>query len=111
LLFGNLQYDQLHARLFGITKWCTATYNVPANVQALMSKAVPVIEFKFRDPIQCLKGMLERGPLSADPDAMAFQPEPSMYYDDFVNGERIERIYSKLPRNTYALTCVLYFDR
>jgi hypothetical protein len=101
----------MHARMFGKTKWRTATYNVPTNVQALMSKAVPYISFKFRDPIQCLMGMLERGPLSADPDTMAFQPEPSLYYDDFVNGERIERIYGKPPRNTYALTCVLYFDR
>jgi hypothetical protein len=40
----------MHARLFGITKWRTATYNVPLNVQALMSKAVPLIKFKYRDP-------------------------------------------------------------
>jgi hypothetical protein len=101
----------MHARLFGITKWRTATYNVPLNVQALMSKAVPLIKFKFRDPVACLLGMLERGPLSADRGAMAFNPEASMYYDDFVNSERIARIYAKLPRNTYALTCVLYFGR
>ena len=101
----------MHAALFGITKWRAATYNVPLNVQALMSKAVHQIKFKFRDPVACLLGMVTRGPLSADRDAMAFKPEASMYYDDFVNGERIARIYAKLPRNTYALTCVLYFDR
>jgi hypothetical protein len=102
---------ELHARLFGTIEWRTAAYNVPFNVQELMSKPVSSIKFKFRNPVACLIGMLERGPLSGDPRNMAFHPEPSIYYDDFAHGARIERIYAKLPHNAYALTCVLYFDR
>ena len=101
----------MHARIFGATIWRVAEYNVSLRVQQLMSNPLPTITFRFRDPVDCILGLLKGGPLSAKTKNMAFTPEASPFYDDYVNGERIERIYAKLPPNTHALTCVLYFDR
>ena len=101
----------MHTHVYGATTWRVAEYNVPLPVQQLMSIPLRTIMFRFRHPVDCLIGLLKGGPLSAKKRNMAFTPEPSPYYDDFVNGERMERIYAKLPPNTHALTCILYFDR
>ncbi len=82
-----------------------------AQVMALMSKPIDTITFKFRNPVRCLRGLLQSGPLAAEKSNLAFRPEPSPFYDDYVHGERLQRIYAKLPTNTDALTCILYFDR
>ena len=55
--------------------------------------------------------LAEGGPLAAEKSNLGFRPEPSAFYDDFVHGERLQRIYEKLPPNTDALTCIMYFDR
>ena len=101
----------MHQRMYGSMSWCIAEFPVPPDVQALMSKAVDKITFRFRNPVACLRGLLEGGPLAAEKSNLAFRPEPSAFYDDFVHGERLQRIYEKLPPNTDALTCIMYFDR
>ena len=101
----------MHQRMYGSIIWRTAEFPVPPDVQLLLSKPIDKITFRFRNPVACLRGLLEGGPLAADNCNLAFRPEPSAFYDDFVHGERLERIYAKLPPNTDALTCILYFDR
>jgi hypothetical protein len=101
----------MHGRIYGSMKWQTAEFPVPLGVKALMSKPIDTITFQFRNPVTCLRGMLQSGPLAAEKTNLAFRPEPSPFYDDYVRGERMERIYAKLPPNTDALTCILYFDR
>ncbi len=89
----------------------TAVFPVPMDVQRLMSVPVAVIKFKFLDPVECLIRLLTAGPLSADMANMAFKPRiyPGIY-EDFVDGERLKRVYAALRPGCSALTSVLFFD-
>ena len=89
----------------------SAQFIVPADVQALMSVAIPSLTFKFLDPVECLMRLLTVGPLSAVMANMAFEPRlHHPYYEDFVDGERLKRIYAALRPGSFALTSVLFFD-
>ena len=89
----------------------TAQFPVPMDVQELMSVPVPFLTFKFLDPVECLIRLLTTGPLAADMDNLAFKPRLQHgYYEDFVDGDRLKRIYAALQPGSFALTSVLFFD-
>ena len=89
----------------------TAEFPVPMDVQELMSVPTAVLTFKFLDPVECLIRLLTVGPLSADMDNMAFKPRLNHgFYEDFVDGERVKRVYAALRPGCSALTSVLFFD-
>jgi hypothetical protein len=89
----------------------TVEFPVPIDVQELMSVRTPLLTFKFLDPVECLIRLLTVGPLSANMDNLAFAPRHNhAFYEDFVDGERIKRIYDALRPGTSALTSVLFFD-
>jgi hypothetical protein len=50
------------------------------------------------------------GPLASNPENLVFYPEDKPYYDDFVHGDKVKRIYKALPTGTAALTSLLFFD-
>ena len=71
----------------------TAEFPVPMDVQELMSVKTPLLT----DPVECLIRLLTVGPLSSNMDNLAFGPRRNhSYYEDFVDGERIKRIYAAL---------------
>ena len=89
----------------------TVEFPVPMDVQELMSVRTPFLTFKFLDPMECLIRLLTVGPLSANMDNLAFAPRRNYgFYEDFVDGERLKRIYDALPPGASALTSVLFFD-
>ena len=89
----------------------TVEFPVPTDVQALMSVSTPKLTFKFLDPVECLIRLLTVGPLSANMDNLAFAPRRNYgFYEDFVDGERLHRIYAALQPGAAALTSVLFFD-
>ncbi len=89
----------------------TVEFPVPMDVQELMSVRTPLLTFKFLDPVECLIRLLTVGPLSANMDNLAFAPRRNYgFYEDFVDGERLKRIYDALRPGTSALTSVLFFD-
>ena len=89
----------------------TAQFTIPMDVQELMSVPVPFLTFKFLDPVECLIRLLTTGALSADMDNLAFKPRLQHgFYEDFVDGERLKRVYAALRSGTFALTSVLFFD-
>ena len=88
-----------------------AEFPVPLDVQQLMSVPTALLTFKFLDPVQCLIRLLTVGPLSADMANMALEPRlHHSYYEDFVDGERLKRVYAALGPGLSALTNVLFFD-
>ena len=89
----------------------TVEFPVPMDVQELMSVRTPFLTFKFLDPVECLIRLLTVGPLSANMDNLAFAPRRNYgFYEDFVDGERLHRIYAALQPGAAALTSVLFFD-
>ena len=89
----------------------TVEFPVPMDVQELMSVRTPFLTFKFLDPVECLIRLLTVGPLSANMDNLAFAPRRNYtFYEDFVDGERVKRIYDALRPGTSALTSVIFFD-
>ena len=89
----------------------TIEFPVPMDVQELMSVRTPFLTFKFLDPVECLIRLLTVGPLSANMDNLAFAPRRNYaFYEDFVDGERLKRIYDALRPGASALTSVLFFD-
>ncbi len=117
----------------------TADFPIPMDKQELMSVRTPWLTFKFLDPVECLFRLLIAGPLSADMANMAFRPRLQhpwyayycgdlgctvfccvlyltcisrclLRYEDFVDGERVKRIYAALQPGLSALTGVLFFD-
>ena len=89
----------------------TVEYPVPIDVQELMSVPTTVLTFKFLDPVECLIRLLTVGPLSADMANMSFKPRRQhFFYEDFVDGERLKRVYAALQPGADALTSVLFFD-
>jgi hypothetical protein len=89
----------------------TVEFPVPMDVQELMSVRTPFLTFKFLDPVECLIRLLTVGPLSANMDNLAFAPRRNYtFYEDFVDGERVKRIYDALRPGASALTSVLFFD-
>ena len=52
----------------------TATFDVPMDVQELMSVPTSALTFNFLDPVECLIRLLTVGALSADMGNMAFTP-------------------------------------
>ncbi len=101
---------QLHEAIFGESVWREVTLQVPENVQASMSERSTSLTFRFLDPVQCLIRLLTRGPLSSDMANIALFPKESRYYSDFVDGNKMKRIYTALPTGSAALTSVLFFD-
>jgi hypothetical protein len=103
-----------------------------------MSVRTATLTFNFLDPVECLIRLLTVGPLSADMGNMAFTPRlnHSWYdgllhpkcmsvwvcyvcnlclilcvrYEDFVDGDRLKRVYAALRPGSSALTAVLFFD-
>ena len=65
---------QTHASLFKSITVRTAEFNVPMDVQELMSIPSATLTFKFLDPVECLIRLLTVGALSADMSNMAFTP-------------------------------------
>ena len=89
----------------------TVEFPVPTDVQALMSVSTPMLTFKFLDPVECLIRLLTVGPLSANMDNLAFAPRRNYgFYEDFIDGDRVKRIYDALRPGESALTSVLFFD-
>ncbi len=89
----------------------TVEYPVPMDVQELMSVRIPFLTLKFLEPVECLIRLLTVGPLSANMDNLAFAPRRNhAFYEDFVDGERVKRIYDALRPGASALTSVLFFD-
>ena len=89
----------------------TAVFTVPMDVQDLISVPTPVLTFKFLDPVECLIRLLTVGSLSANMANMAFTPRLHHgFYEDFVDGERLKRVYAALRPGCSALTSVLFFD-
>ena len=89
----------------------TVEFPVPMDVQELMSVRTPFLTFKFLDPVECLIRLLTAGSLSANMDNLAFGPRRNLgVYEDFVDGERLKRIYAALRPGASALTSVLFFD-
>ena len=89
----------------------TVEFPVPMDVQELMSVRTPLLTFKFLDPVECLIRLLTVGPLYANMDNPAFAPRRNYgFYEDFVDGERLKRIYDALRPGASALTSVLFFD-
>jgi hypothetical protein len=96
--------------MFGDAAWRRVQYNVPDNVQELMSQSCSQITFRFLDPVDALMRLLTRGPLAADNSNIALYPRDHPYYEDYCDGDKLKRIYSALPEGTAALTSVLFFD-
>ncbi len=89
----------------------TSEFPVPIDVQEMMSVPTALLTFKFLDPVECLIRLLTVGLLSADIANMAFKPRlHHEFYEDFVDGERLKRVYAALRPGFSALTSVLFFD-
>ena len=89
----------------------TVEFPVPTDVQALMSVSTPKLTFKFLDPVECLIRLLTVGPLSANMDNLAFAPRRNYgFYEDFIDGDRVKRIYDALRPGESALTRVLFLE-
>ena len=64
----------------------TATFEVPMDVQELMSVRTATLTFNFLDPVECLIRLLTVGPLSADMGNMAFTPRLNhSWYDGLLH--------------------------
>jgi hypothetical protein len=70
----TILFLQTHASLFKSITVRTAVFNVPMDVQELMSIATATLTFKFLDPVECLIHLLSVGALSADMANIAFTP-------------------------------------
>ena len=70
----TILFLQTHASLFKSITVRTAEFNVPMDVQELMSIATATLTFKFLDPVECLIHLLSVGALSADMANIAFTP-------------------------------------
>ena len=64
----------MHQQIYGSMTWQTAEFPVPPEVRALMSKPIDTITFRFRNPVTCLRGLLQGGPLTAEKRNLAFRP-------------------------------------
>ena len=70
----TILFLQTHASLFKSITVRTAVFNVPMDVQELMSIATATLTFNFLDPVECLIHLLSVGALSADMANIAFTP-------------------------------------
>ncbi len=64
----NVSFDgfvQTHASLLNSLTVRTAEFNVPKDVQELISIPTSTLTFEFLDPVECLIRLLTVGPLSA----------------------------------------------
>jgi hypothetical protein len=102
--------QQEHRKLTRARKFVRCVFPVPLEIQNLMCAPKATVVFRFTDPTEALARLLVCSPLAADPNNLAFFPEPSDVLEDYCHGARMERIHSAVPEGTAALTAVLFFD-
>ena len=88
----------------------TCVFSIPRDVQGMMGKPAPEVEFTFLDPTDVLARLLILSPLAADPVNLCLFPRNQSRYDDFIDGERLHRIQAALLKGAAALTSILFFD-
>jgi hypothetical protein len=75
-----------------------------------MSVPATEVVFEFLDPTDVLARILLMSPLASDPANLSLFPRDNDNFDDFVDGERLQRIQGALPKGAAALTSILFFD-
>jgi hypothetical protein len=87
------------------------TFSIPADIRPLLcNTALESVTFQYTDPIHALVSMLHFNPLAADWDNLALEYEESNVYDDYCNGDRMQRIQATLDPGSAQLNAVMYFD-
>jgi hypothetical protein len=102
--------EEAHARMTASLVPQSVTVPIPPEVQRLLYEPLESVTWQFCNPCELLIRMLTMGPLAAMPSAFALFPVESEYLDDFCHGEKMKRIYDAIPRNTCALSSILFFD-
>ena len=86
------------------------SYDVPEDVQELMSTPIDVVKFTFYNPVDMIVRLLALSPIGARVENLALFPEDSDVLHDFCHGGRLRRIQDTLPAGAAVLTAVLFFD-
>jgi hypothetical protein len=102
--------ENAHSRMIAPLKRRSVTVPIPENVQALLFEPMESITWNFWNPCEILIRMVTMGPLSAKPKAFALFPVKSNHLDDFCHGEKMKRIFEAIPKDTSALSAILFFD-
>jgi hypothetical protein len=100
-----------HERMTGNLERRTVTVEIPPKVHALLYEGLQSITWEFWNPCELLIRMLTMGPLSAQQSAFALFPVESEYLEDFCHGDKMKRIFAAIPKNTCALSSILFFDK
>jgi hypothetical protein len=103
--------ENAHARMIAPLKRRSVTVPIPENVQALLFEPMESITWNFWNPCEILIRMVTMGPLSSKPNAFALFPLESNHLDDFCHGEKMKRILESLPKDTSALSAILFSMR
>jgi hypothetical protein len=102
--------ERAHERMTGNLQRRTVTVEIPPKVQALLYDGLESITWECWNPCELLIRMLTMGPLSAQQSAFALFPVESEYLEDFCHGDKMKRIFASIPKNTSALSSILFFD-
>ena len=102
--------ENAHSRMTATLKRRSVTVSIPDEVQSLLFEPIDTITWEFWNPCDLLVRMVTMGPLSANPKAFALFPVESCHLDDFCHGEKMNRIFNAIPKNTCALSAILFFD-
>ena len=102
--------ERAHERMTGNLQKRTVTVEIPPKVQELLYEGLQSITWEFWNPCELLIRMLTMGPLSAEQSALALFPVESEYLEDFCHGDKMKRIFAAIPKNTTALSSILFFD-
>jgi hypothetical protein len=102
--------ETAHCRMTAPLQRRSITVSIPEEVQALLFETMECITWEFWNPCDLLIRMVTMGPLSAKPKAFALFPVESIHLDDFCHGEKMKRIFEVIPKDTSALSAILFFD-
>lgn len=102
--------ETAHARMIAPLQRRSITVSIPEEVQALFFEPMESITWEFWNPCDILIRMVTMGPLSAKPQAFALFPVESVHLNDFCHGEKMNRIFKAIPKDTSVLSAILFFD-
>jgi hypothetical protein len=75
-----------------------------------MARPKSTVTFTFVDPTDALCRLIMLGSLAAQEKNMSLFPREGLYYEDFVDGDRLRIITEELPAGAAALMSVVFFD-
>ncbi len=79
-------------------------------VKQNMSKPTKEIIFEFFDPTDTLCILATMSPLAADKTNLQLFARDTDWYEDFCDGERMQRFENALPYRSAALSSIIFLD-